>query len=68
MTVVNRRDRLISTASKFVWFELPSSTTVAPANSKTVELLSTGHENSRIMVVLAAKVDGINLKHYIVFK
>ncbi|XP_059360635.1 uncharacterized protein LOC132098591 [Carassius carassius] len=51
-----------------VWFDMVGSTTVDARGARSVPLKTTGHEKSRLTVVLAAKADGTKLKPYIVFK
>lgn len=47
-----------------VWCDMVSASTVDASGKKTV----TGHEKSRVSVVLAAKADGTKLKPMVVFK
>lgn len=49
-------------------FNLPSNTTVEHSGSKTVSILSTGHEKSNFTVVLACLADGTKLPPVIIFK
>jgi hypothetical protein len=49
-------------------FNLPSNTTVEQSGSKTVSILSTGHERSNFTVVLACLADGTKLPPVIIFK
>ena len=42
-------------------FNLPSNTTVEQRGTKTVSILSTGHEHANFTVVLSCLVDGIKL-------
>jgi hypothetical protein len=49
-------------------FNLPSNTTVEHSGSKTVSILSTGHERSNFTVVLACMADGTKLPPVIIFK
>ena len=49
-------------------FNLPSNTTVEQSGSKTVSILSTGHERSNFTVVLACLADGTKLPSVIIFK
>jgi transposase-like protein len=49
-------------------FNLPSNTTVEHSGSKTVSMLSTGHERSNFTVVLACLADGTKLPPVIIFK
>ena len=51
-----------------VWCDMISETTVDKSGKKTVTLKTTGHEKSRVSVVLAAKADGTKLKPMVVFK
>ena len=45
-----------------------SDTTVDKTGTKTVRMSTTGHEKAKYRVVFAAKVDGMKLPHFIVFK
>ena len=49
-------------------FNLPSNTTVKQSGSKIVSILSTGHERSNFIVVLACLADGTKLPPVIIFK
>lgn len=49
-------------------FNLPSNTTIEQAGTKTVSILSTGHERSNFTIVLACMADGIKLSSVIIFK
>ena len=49
-------------------FNLPSNTTIEHSGSKTVSILSTGHERSNFTVVLACLADGTKLPPVIIFK
>jgi hypothetical protein len=49
-------------------FNLPSNTTVEQSGSKTVSILSTGHERSNFTVMLACLADGTKLPPVIIFK
>ena len=49
-------------------FNLPSNTTVEQSGSKTVSILSTGHERSNFTVVLACLADETKLPPVIIFK
>lgn len=51
-----------------VWCDMISETTVNKSGIKTVTLKTTGHEKSRISVVLAAQADGTKLKPMVAFK
>lgn len=51
-----------------VFFDMVGSSTVEQRGTRSVQLLSTGHEKSHLTVVLAARADGSKLKPYIVFK
>ena len=51
-----------------VWSDMVSETTVDTTGKKTVILITTGHEKSRMSVCLAAKAGGTKLKPMIVFK
>ena len=49
-------------------FNLPNNTTVEQRGTKTISILSTGHERSNFTVVLACTADGIKLPPVIIFK
>jgi transposase-like protein len=49
-------------------FNLPSNTTIEQAGTKTVSILTTGHERSNFTVVLACMADGTKLPPVIIFK
>jgi len=49
-------------------FNLPSNTTIEQSGSKTISILSTGHERSNFTVVLACLADGTKLPPVIIFK
>ena len=49
-------------------FNLPSNTTVEQSGSKTVSILSTGHERSNFIIVLACLADRMKLTRVIIFK
>ena len=49
-------------------FNLPNSTTIEQRDTKTVSILSTGHERSNFTVVLACLADGTKLPPVIIFK
>ena len=49
-------------------FNLPNSTMIKQCDTKTVSILSTGHERSNFIVVLACLADGIKLPPVIIFK
>ncbi|GBB93285.1 hypothetical protein RclHR1_21420002 [Rhizophagus clarus] len=49
-------------------FNLPSNNTIGQSGTKTVSILSTGHEHSNFTVVLACMADGIKLPPVIIFK
>src|ERR1044072_3673283 len=51
-----------------VSFNLPNNTTVKQRNTKTVSILSTGHEHSSFTVVLSCMADGTKLPPVIIFK
>ena len=51
-----------------VWCNMISETTVDKSGKKTVTLKTTGHEKSRVSVVLAEKADGTKLKPMVVIK
>ena len=47
---------------------MPNSTTIEQRNTKTVSILSTGHERSNFTVVLGCLADGTKLPPVIIFK
>ena len=49
-------------------FNLPSNNTIEQSGTKTVSILSTGHERSNFTVVLACMADGTKLPPVIIFK
>jgi DDE superfamily endonuclease len=49
-------------------FNLPSNMTVEQSGSKTVSILSIGHERSNFTIVLACMADGTKLPSVIIFK
>src|SRR4051812_15187262 len=49
-------------------FNLPSNTTIEQSGSKTISILSTGHEYSNFTVILACLADGTKLPPVIIFK
>uniref|UniRef100_U9UQZ1 HTH CENPB-type domain-containing protein n=1 Tax=Rhizophagus irregularis (strain DAOM 181602 / DAOM 197198 / MUCL 43194) TaxID=747089 RepID=U9UQZ1_RHIID len=49
-------------------FNLPNNTTVEQRGTKTILILSTGHERSNFTVVLACTANGIKLPPVIIFK
>src|SRR6266496_4380022 len=49
-------------------FNLPNNTTVEQRGTKTISILSTGHERSNFTVVLACIADGTKLPPVIIFK
>jgi hypothetical protein len=49
-------------------FNLPSNTTVEQRGTKSISILSTGHEHSNFTVVLACMADGTKLPPVIIFK
>ena len=51
-----------------VWNDMVSETTVEATGAKDVPMKSTGHEKVRISVCLAAKLDRIKWKPFIVFR
>ena len=49
-------------------FNLPSNTTIEQSGTKTISILTTGHERSNFTVVLACMADGTKLPPVIIFK
>ena len=68
----NEHDYLLSLIRNIdetpVSFNLPNNTTVEQHNTKTVSILSTGHEHSSFTVVLSCMADGTKLPPVIIFK
>ena len=52
----------------FLSFNLPNSTMIEQRGTKTVSILSTGHERSNFTVVLSCLADGMKLPPVIIFK
>ena len=50
-----------------VWNNMVSETTVEATGAKDVPVKSTGHENVRVSVRLATKLDGTKLKPFIIY-
>ena len=50
------------------WFDMPSKTTVAQTDTRSIPLETTGHEKLHFSVILMAKADGTKLKPFIDFK
>ena len=59
--------QIIAMDETAVWHDMLSNTTVTNKGAKSVVLKTTGHEKSRVTVVLAAQANGGKLKPYIVF-
>ena len=51
-----------------LWADMTGETTAEHVGAMSIKLRSTGHENVRFTVVLAAMADKRNLKPYIVYK
>lgn len=51
-----------------IWLDMPGTYTAEAVGMKTISMLSTGHEKSRITVMLGAKADGTKLKPMVLFK
>ena len=51
-----------------IWADMPGLTTIAPIGTKSVPLLTTGHEKLRISVCYTALADGKKLPPLVVFK
>ena len=51
-----------------IWLDMTAETILEKRGAKSVPLKSTGHQKSRVTVVLAAKATGVKLKPMIVFK
>lgn len=49
-------------------FDIPSTRTVAEIGSKTVAVVTTGHESNNFNVVLACTAAGVKLKPMVIFK
>ena len=50
------------------WFDMPSDTTVAVTESRSVPVKTTGHEKEHFTVILTARADGKKMKPFIAFK
>ena len=51
-----------------IWLDMAADSTVDFVGNKSVPIKTTGHEKSRVTVVLAAKANGSKLPSFIVFK
>ena len=51
-----------------IWADMPGNSTIAVRGSKSVPILTTGHEKQRITVCLAAMADGTKLPPFVVLK
>ena len=51
-----------------IWADMPSTTSVEQKGAKTVPILTTGHEKSRITVCLGALADGRKLQPLVILK
>ena len=51
-----------------IWMDMPGNYTIEPRGTKTVSLVTTGHEKTRFTVKLAAMADGTKLKPLVLFK
>ena len=51
-----------------IWLDMAADSTVNFVGNKSVPIKTTGHEKSRVTVVLAAKANGSKLPPFIVFK
>ena len=51
-----------------IWSDMPQRTTIAPTGTKSIPILSTGHEKLRTTVALSAMADGRKLPPFIIFK
>ena len=60
-------DCIIAMDETAVWHKRISNTTVTDKWAKSVVLKITGHEKSKVTVILAAKANNDKLKPYIVF-
>ena len=49
-------------------FDMPANSTVDPKGTKSVSIMTTGHENDRFTVMLACLGDGTKLPPIVVFK
>jgi len=50
-----------------VWFDMVAESTVNQKGAKTIAMKTTGHEKSRLTVILTANGEGVKLKPYVVF-
>ena len=60
-------DCIIAMDEKTAWHEMISNSTVTDKGAKSVVLKTTGHEKSKVIVILAAKASADKLIPYIVF-
>lgn len=51
-----------------IWVDMPGNKTIDIKGVKTVPIMTTGHERSRITVCLSAMADGRKLSPFVVFK
>jgi hypothetical protein len=51
-----------------IWVDMPGNYTIEACGTKTVTMGTTGHEKSRITVMLAGMADGTKLKPMVLFK
>ena len=51
-----------------IWADMPGNSTIDVRGSKSVPIITTGHEKQRITVCLAAMVDGTKLPPFVVLK
>lgn len=61
-------DAIINMDETPIWVDMPGTTTIEKVGTKTVTMKSTGHEKSRLTVMLAAKADGTKLSPVVLFK
>ena len=51
-----------------LWLDMPGDTTVSRIGERSVSICTTGHDNGRFTIILAAMADGRKLKPFVVFK
>ena len=64
---IAHQDNDITAMDETVWQDIVSNTTVDNIGESTIRLKTTGYEETKVSVCLAAKGDGAKLKPFIVF-
>jgi hypothetical protein len=62
------KGRLYNTDEVPFWMDATSNKTVDVKGSKTIDVVTTGHDKCRFTVVCTTRADGKMLKPYIIFK